>query len=90
MEQEWHNGHSIRFSRFSTKHPVLGDLRSPFLVTVVRGSADVANSEQRNHQEFVESITVAYLGEDARSMGQAMAAMEGDHVTLILHPETWS
>jgi PPOX class probable F420-dependent enzyme len=62
----------------------------PYKGVSIRGSADIANSEQRNHQEFVESITVAYLGEQARSIGQAMAAMEGDNVTLILHPETWS
>jgi PPOX class probable F420-dependent enzyme len=62
----------------------------PYKGVSIRGSANIVDSEQRDHHEFVESTTIAYLGEEARSMGKAMAAMDGDHVTLILHPETWS
>jgi PPOX class probable F420-dependent enzyme len=62
----------------------------PYKGVTVRGSADITGANERNHHEFVESTTVAYLGEQARPMGRAMAEMDGEHLILTLHPETWS
>lgn len=62
----------------------------PYKGVTIRGSATFVEADAIDHHEFVENVTVSYLGEAYRPMGRAMGAMAGDHVILMLDPETWS
>jgi hypothetical protein len=62
----------------------------PYQGVTLRGSATVAGSEELAHQDFIEHLSVAYLGEDTgRPLGRYIAGMEGEHVILVLQPDTW-
>jgi len=54
----------------------------------MRGPARTAAGDEVDHR-FIEDLTVAYLGEEQRSMGRYMAELPGEHATLVLTPETW-
>jgi len=62
----------------------------PYKGVTLRGSAIVAGSDEHSHEDFIEHLSVAYLGEDTgRPLGRYMAEMAGEHVILVLHPDTW-
>ncbi len=62
----------------------------PYKGVTLWGSATVDGSEEIPYRDFVEQVSVAYLGEDTgRPLGQYMADMPGEHVILVLQPDTW-
>ena len=62
----------------------------PYQGVTLRGSATVAGAEELAHEDFIEHLSVAYLGEDTgRPLGRYIAGMEGEHVILVLQPDTW-
>lgn len=62
----------------------------PYRGVVLRGSADLRAADGPGLTRFVEATTVAYLGEEMRPLGTAMAAMAGEHLLIELTPESWS
>lgn len=62
----------------------------PYKGVTVRGSARIAGRDEFPHEAFVEQVSVSYLGEETgRALGRYMAGMPGEHVMVVLEPETW-
>ena len=64
--------------------------RFPYKGVALAGTAEVVGNDVVDSFEVVRKLAVEYLGqEQGGQYGEAIAGMPGEHVALVLHPESW-
>jgi len=65
--------------------------RWPYRGVAMEGSAEVVGNDVVDSLQVARTLAVEHLGpEHGPAAGEANAAMPGEHVALVLHPERWS
>lgn len=65
--------------------------RWPYRGVALEGAATVVGNDVVDSLAVARALAVEHLGpEHGAAAGEANAAMPGEHVALVLHPERWS
>ena len=62
----------------------------PYKGVTLTGPAEVVGNEAVDSISLIRELAVRYVGPDAGpGFGDHVASMQGEHVTLVLHIESW-